>query len=169
MLIELDTVDLILTLVLILVALALSRWQQLGLEGQLFLSAGRAFLQLVAVGYVLELIFTLETVWGVFGVLLVMITVATTVTQNRISQKLSHRFWLVGGSLVLTTAVTLGYVMLFIVQPSTWYDPQYWIPLAGIIIGNAVNGGTIAGERLVNAMETNRGEIETHLCLGASP
>lgn len=59
--------------------------------------------------------------------------------------------------------------MLFIVQPSTWYDPQYWIPLAGIIIGNAVNGGTIAGERLVNAIETNRGEIETHLCLGASP
>jgi len=169
MLIELDTVDLILTLILIVVALALSRWQQLGLEGQLFLSAGRAFLQLVAVGYILELIFTLETVWGVFGVLLVMITIATMVTQNRISQKLLHLFWLVGGSLLLTTAITLGYIMLFIVQPSTWYDPQYWIPLAGIIIGNAVNGGTIAGERLVNAIETNRGEIETHLCLGASP
>jgi len=169
MLIELDTLDLILTLLLIVVALGISRWQQLGLEGQLFLSAGRAFIQLLAVGYILELVFTLKTVWGVFGVLLVMIIIATTVTQNRISQKLSRLFWLVGGSLLLTTALTLGYIMLLIVQPPTWYDPQYWIPLAGIIIGNAVNGGTIAGERLVNALETNRGEIETHLCLGASP
>jgi len=169
MLIELDTLDLILTLLLMIVALGISRWQQLGLEGQLFLSAGRALIQLVAVGYILELVFTLETVWGVFSVLLVMIIIATTVTRNRISQKLSRLFGLVGVSLLLTTAITLGYIMLLIVQPPTWYDPQYWIPFAGIIIGNAVNGGTIAGERLVNALESNRGEIETHLCLGASP
>ncbi|AFZ48855.1 ABC transporter permease [Dactylococcopsis salina] len=169
MLIELDTIDLVLTMVLIVVALSVSRWQQLGLEGQLFFSAIRAFLQLIAVGYILELVFTLETVWGVLAVLCVMVGIATTVTKNRISQKLSQLFWWVGGSLLLTTSLTLGYVVMFIVQPSIWYDPQYWIPLAGIIIGNAVNGATIAGERLINAIENNRGEIETHLCLGATP
>ncbi len=169
MLIELDSIDLVLMLVLMVIAVGLSRWQKLELEGQLFLSAGRALLQLIAVGYLLELVFTLETFWGVFAILLLMIIIATTVAKNRISQKLSQLFWLVGGSLLLTTSLTLGYVMLLIIQPSTWYDPQYWIPLAGIIIGNAVNGGTIAGERLINAIETNRGEIETHLCLGATP
>jgi len=169
MLIELDTIDLVLTMVLIVVALSVSRWQQLGLEGQLFFSAIRAFLQLIAVGYILELVFTLETVWGVLAVLLFMVGIATTATKNRISQKLSQLFWWVGGSLLLTTSLTLGYVMMLIIQPSIWYDPQYWIPLAGIIIGNAVNGATIAGERLVSAIENNRGEIETHLCLGATP
>mgnify|MGYP006282482065 CR=1 FL=1 len=169
MLIELDAVDLVLTLVLIVVAISVSRWQQLGLEGQLFISAGRALLQLMAMGYVLELVFTLDTPWSVFGVFLVMIAIATTVTRNRISQKLSRLFWLAGGSFLLTTGLTLAYVTLLIVQPPTWYDPQYWVPLAGIIIGNAVNGATIAGERLVNAIETNRAEIETHLCLGATP
>lgn len=169
MLIELDTIDLGLTIVLIVVAISVSRWQQLGLEGQLFVSAGRALLQLIAVGYLLELVFTLKTVWGVFAVLVVMLAIAATLTRNRISQKLSRLFWYAGGSLALTTGLTLSYVMLLIVQPPIWYDPQYWIPFAGIIIGNAVNGGTIAGERLVNAIETNRGEIETHLCLGATP
>lgn len=169
MLIELDAVDLVLTMVLIVVAVSVSRWQQLGLEAQLSISAGRALLQLVAIGYVLELVFTLETPWGVLGVLLVMVAMATIVTRNRISQKLSHLAWIAGGSLLLTTGLTLAYVTLFIVQPPTWYDPQYWVPLAGIIIGNAVNGATVAGERLVNAIETNRGEIETHLCLGATP
>jgi len=169
MLIALDAVDLVLTMVLMVVAVSVSRWQQLGLEGQLSISAGRALLQLVAIGYVLELVFTLETPWGVLGVLLVMVAMATIVTRNRISQKLSHLVWIAGGSLLLTTGLTLAYVTLLIVQPPTWYDPQYWVPLAGIIIGNAVNGATIAGERLVNAIETNRGEIETHLCLGATP
>ena len=169
MLIELDTIDLVLTIVLIIVAISVSRWQQLGLEGQLFFSAVRAFLQLIAVGYILELVFTLETVWGVLAVLLIMIAIATTITKNRISQKLSQLVWWIGGSLLLTTGLTLGYVMILIVQPEIWYDPQYWIPLAGIIIGNAVNGATVAGERLVKAIENNRGEIETHLCLGATP
>lgn len=169
MLIELDTGDLVLTMVLIVVALSVSRWQQLGLEGQLFISAARALLQLIAVGYGLELVFTLKTVWGVLLVLLVMMLMATVLTRNRISQKLSGLLWVAGGSLLLTTGLTLCYVMLLIVQPSVWYDPQYWIPMAGIIIGNAVNGATVAGERLVNALENNRGEIETHLCLGATP
>ena len=169
MLIELDIVDLVLTIILIVIALSVSRWQQLGLEGQLLFSAGRALLQLAAVGYVLELVFTLKTPWAVLAVLLVMVAIATTITRSRISQQRWQWFGMIGGSLVLTTALTLGYVMLLIVQPTTWYDPQYWIPLAGIIIGNAVNGATVAGERLINALETNRGEIETHLCLGATP
>ncbi|MFP4692661.1 MAG: ABC transporter permease [Halothece sp.] len=169
MLIELEAIDLALTVILMVIAISLSRWQKLGLEGSLFISAGRSILQLAVVGYLLELVFTLETVWGVLGVILVMLVMATFVTRNRVSQKLSRLFWIASGSLLLTTGLTLSYVILLIIQPPTWYDPQYVIPLAGIILGNAVNGATIAGERLVSSLENNRGEIETHLSLGATP
>ena len=167
--IELEAIDLALTVILMVIAISLSRWQKLGLEGSLLISAGRSILQLAVVGYLLELVFTLETVWGVLSVILLMLVMATLVTRNRVSQKLSRLFWIAGGSLLLTTGLTLSYVILLIIQPPTWYDPQYVIPLAGIILGNAVNGATIAGERLVSSLENNRGEIETHLSLGATP
>jgi putative ABC transport system permease protein len=38
-----------------------------------------------------------------------------------------------------------------------------------MLLGNATNGASLAGERLVSAIEQNRQEIETHLCLGATP
>nr|WP_222597881.1 iron export ABC transporter permease subunit FetB [Euhalothece natronophila] len=169
MLIELEAIDWVLTIVLIGIALSLSRWQKIGLEEQLLVSAARSILQLVVAGYLLELVFSLETVWGVLGVILLMVLMGTLVTRNRVSQKLSRLVWIAGGSLLLTTGLTLSYVILLMIQPPTWYDPQYAIPLAGIIIGSAVNAATIAGERLVSSLETHRGEIETHLSLGATP
>jgi len=167
--IELEAIDLVPTVVLIVIALSLSRWQQLGLEASFILSAGRAFLQLVVAGYGLAFIFTLETVWGVGIALLVMMGLATLLTRNLISQTLSKGLAIAGGSLFITTSLTLCYVIFLIIQPPTWYDPQYWIPLAGLIMGSAVNGATVAGEQLVQALENNHHEIETHLCLGATP
>nr|WP_322505761.1 ABC transporter permease [Chroococcidiopsis cubana] len=51
-------------------------------------------------------------------------------------------------SIFVSTAFTLSYVNLLIVQPQKWYEPQYIIPLAGIILGNAINGAAIAGSVL---------------------
>jgi putative ABC transport system permease protein len=56
-----------------------------------------------------------------------------------------------------------------VLQPPSWYDPQYLIPLAGIVLGNAMNGAAIAGERLVSTLNSSQLEIETHLSLGATP
>jgi len=63
----------------------------------------------------------------------------------------------------------LIYTNLLIIQPDTWYQPQYLIPLGGIVLGNAMNGSAIAGERLVSTITSSRLEIETHLSLGATP
>ena len=71
-------------------------------------------------------------------------------------------------SLVASSAFTLGYVILLIIQPERWYEPQYLIPLAGMLFGNAMNGASLAGDRLVSAINRNRLEIETHLSLGAT-
>lgn len=168
-LIELDLIDLVATFGLIAIAIGLSRAQQLGLEGQLLLAAGRTVLQLLAVGYVLAFVFALATPWAVLVVFGVMIAISSTVTRNRISQKLPRLFPLAAGALLTSSVLTLSYTLLLIIQPPLWYDPQYLIPLAGIILGNAVNGATLAGERLVSTIKNSRLEIETHLSLGATP
>lgn len=168
-LIELDATDLILCLGIIGFAIALSLWRRLGLERQLAYGALRSLMQLIVIGYVLDLVFAIDNPIVVLAILGIMITIAAVVTRNRIDQKLQGLLPLVLLSLVASSAFTLGYVIFLIVQPPQWYEPQYLIPLAGMLFGNAMNGASLAGERLVNAIRQNQGEIETHLCLGATP
>ena len=149
-------------------AIALSLWQKLALEKQLAYSALRSFMQLIAIGYVLDTIFQVDDWRVVVTILLVMIIIAAIVTRNRIDQQLQGLLPTVFLAIVASSAFTLGYVILLIVQPDTWYEPRYLIPLAGMLFGNAMNGASLAGDRLLNAINQNRLEIETHLCLGAT-
>lgn len=167
--IELDTFDLALCLGIIGIAIAVSLWQKLGLEKQLAYGAIRSLLQLIAIGYLLDIVFAIDNWLAVIAILGVMITIATIVTRNRIDKKLQGLLPVVLLSLLASSAFTLGYTILLIVQPPKWYEPQYVIPLAGMLFGNAMNGASLAGDRLVNAIKQNRLEIETYLCLGATP
>jgi putative ABC transport system permease protein len=168
-LIQLSPFQLLLALGMIVMAIALSIWQRLGLEWNLAIGAGRTILQLLAVGYVLAIVFTLRNPWAVLAILLVMLSVATVVARNRISKKLPFLIPVIGGALFVSTAITLGYVNFVVLRPAVWYEPQYVIPIAGMLMGNAMNAGAIAGERFVSAITQNRLAIETHLCLGAMP
>jgi putative ABC transport system permease protein len=154
---------------LMAIAIALSVWQKLGLEGKLAMAMGRTVLQLSVVGYVLAIVFEFKNPLLVLLVVGVMLVVATIVARNRISQKIPRLIPLVGGSMLTATALTLLYTNLLVLQPPSWYDPQYLIPLAGIVLGNAMNGAAIAGERLVSTLNSSQLEIETHLSLGATP
>ena len=168
-LIRLDILDLALGLGLMAIAIGLSAYERLGLELSLAIATGRTVVQLLGVGYLLAFIFALNNPWAVLAVLAVMLTIAAVVTRNRISKKYPALLPLVWGSILVSTALTLGYTSVLIIQPPIWYEPQYLIPLAGIVLGNAMNGATIAGERLVSTVNTCRLEIETHLSLGATP
>ena len=166
--ISLDTVDLVLCLGLIAIAIVLSLWRRLGLEKQLVYSAGRSLIQLIAIGYILDIVFAIDNWLMVLAILGVMIAIASIVTRNRIDQKLKGLLPTVILSIFASSAFTLAYMILLIVQPERWYDPQYLIPLGGMLFGNAMNSASLAGDRLLNAIMQNRLEIETHLCLGAT-
>lgn len=168
-LIELQPDDLGWALGIIVAAIALSNWQKLNLEGQLLLAAGRSLIQLLVVGYIIAVIFALDNPLAVLGILAIMLTIAAVVSRNRIGKNIKGLLPVIWGSLFLSNALTLGYAIALIIQPDSWYDPQYIIPLTGMILGNAMNSASLAGERLASLIIQNRLEVETHLCLGATP
>lgn len=168
-LIKLDVVDLALAVGLIAIAIGLSAWEKLGLELNLALATGRTILQLIVLGYVLDFIFAVDSVWAVLGILTVMLTITAIVARNRISQKIPLVLPLVWVAIFASTSLTLLYTNFLIIQPDKWYEPHYLIPLAGILIGNGMNAAAVAGERLVSAINQFPSEIETHLSLGATP
>jgi putative ABC transport system permease protein len=165
----LSLTGLALALGMVVIAIALSVWQKLGLEINLAIATGRAVMQLLVLGYLLDIVFALKNPWIVLGTLAVLLTLAAIVTRNRISKKVPFLLPLVWGSLFVSTALTLGYTYLLVLQTPTWYEPQYLIPLAGVILANAMNAAAIAGERLTTTVNSSHLEIETHLSLGATP
>lgn len=131
--IKLDFLDLGWSLGIIAMAVVLSSWQRLGLEGQLIFAAGRSLLQLLVVGYILAIIFAINNPLAVLGILGVMLTIAAIVARNRIGKKIKGILPVVWGALFVSSALTLSYTIAIIIQPETWYSPQYLIPLAGMI------------------------------------
>ena len=53
--------------------------------------------------------------------------------------------------------------LVVIVRHQPWYDPQYAIPLLGMLLGNTMNGVSIAMDRFTDAAWARRGEIEARL------
>lgn len=168
-LIELNFFDLTIAIGLMVIAIGLSVWQKIGLELNLAFATVRTILQLLVLGYVLDFILALNNLWAVLAILAVMLTLAAIVAKNRITQKIPLVLPLVWGSMLLSTAFTVMYANLLIIQPDNWFQPQYVIPLAGIVLGNAMNAAAIAGERFVSTINASHLEIETHLSLGATP
>ncbi|CEJ47539.1 ABC transporter permease [Umezakia ovalisporum] len=168
-LIKLEFVDLAFAVGSMAMAIGLSAWENLGLELTIMTAAGRTILQLLVLGYILYFVFALDNVWGVLAILAVILIIAAMVARNRISTKIPQVLPLVWGAIFISTALTVIYVNFLIIQPDRWYEPRYVIPLAGIVLGNAMNAAAIAGERLVSNMNSQPLEIETHLSLGATP
>lgn len=173
--IDVSWIDLALSFALILVAIGVSRWRHLELDRGFLVGAIRTIVQLIAVGYILVYIFAADRWWLVMLALAVMLLAATQAAARRAGgekQKRGDRktLWIISGtSMLIGSGVTLAYVTQVLLRVDPWYEPQYLIPLFGMIVGNAMNASALAAERLASELESNRGKVEAYLALGASP
>jgi putative ABC transport system permease protein len=70
---------------------------------------------------------------------------------------------------MLLSYMTVSYVVVeLIVQARPWYMPEYFLPIGGMVIGNSMNAIAISLDRLFNELLRRRGEVELHVCLGAT-
>jgi putative ABC transport system permease protein len=168
MLKQLDFIDLAWSLGLIAIAIAIISWQKLGLVHQLARATFQTIIQLFGIGYILYFVFADQHPWSVIITILIMISIVSMVTSDRISRKIPHLFFWIWSAILLTVILTLSYTIIIIIKPALWYDPQYLLPLSAIIIAQAMNSATLAGERLLNNINTHQKDIETHLSLGAN-
>jgi putative ABC transport system permease protein len=168
-LINLSWIDLALASALVFVAVALSQWQRLGLARGFLIGALRAVVQLIAVGYILTFLFATSRWYLVVLALLVMLLTATKAATDRQRSARGTIFGITGLAMLVGTGLTLAYVDVIVMRLHPWYEPQYVIPLFGMIVSNAMNGAALAAERLTSEMELRRGEVEAYLALGASP
>lgn len=163
--------DVALAAMLLLVAAGLSRWQRLGLESRYLVGGVRAVVQLFAVGYGLSFVFVSARWWLVLLALAVVLLAGTaTIPQRQTFATDRARLLRISGvSMAISSGITLAYVTQVVLRVSPWYEPRHLIPLFGMIVGNAMNGATLAVERLGSEMVRERASIEAYLALGATP
>lgn len=166
--VNLGLLDLSLTYGLVLLAIALARLRNIGQEWQMVWASVRMVIQLFAVGSLLHLVFAVKSPVATIAILLVMGAFALQVMGGRISRKMPHFYRVMGASLLIGCGGTTFVLCGLVINYAPWYDPRYLIPLAGMIIGNSMNGASLAAERLSAGIRERREEMETAICLGAT-
>lgn len=166
--IDLSLWDLVTVYSLLLMSIGLAHLLKAGQSKDLFWSGLRMFIQLLVVGYVLHLIFSLETPLPVLLILIVMIGFAVQTIGARVKTKMPHFYRVVGTAILFGCGGMTFFFCSLVIGLEPWYDPRYLIPLAGMIIGNSMTGASLAVERLAAEFRERRDEIETGLCLGGS-
>lgn len=148
--------------------LALGKALDLRIGRAALVSSLRGTIQLVAVGYFLGALFSVRRVELVFATFLVMLGAASRAGVGRLRRKLPGLTWLAGAALGAGTGLGVVYMTVVVVRPVPWYDPQYVIPFAGMLLGNAMNGASLAGERFQEDLRARTAEVEARLSLGLS-
>ena len=157
--------SLVLTYSLIIIAMILSYKGKVGLEKDLLIGSVRAVIQLSLIGVVLKYVFEIDNYFLTTVILIGMVYNATMVAAKRgggLKKAKIISFVAILSGLV----VTLG--ILLLVQAIS-YQPAQAIPVSGMVVGNSMVAMSLLLKNLQSSIKNSKDEIETKLCLGASP
>lgn len=156
--------------VFIIVLFIIVRIKKIPREKLVILSAVRMTLQLIIVGYVLVYVLDNPSPWITLLVILVMLTFATFNVYQRTKPVIAFSFKkLIALAMFTGIIVNLTYFMFVVLQLDPWYDPQYFIPMGGMIIGKTMTGVSLGVNHLLTGMKDRQEKVEGAIMLGASP
>ncbi|KAG4205035.1 hypothetical protein ERO13_A04G077900v2 [Gossypium hirsutum] len=173
-------------LTVVLLAVLLSFMQNLGLEKEMIYSIFRAFLQLSIIGFVLQFIFNQDNSgWIVLAYLFMIVCLwGVSITSKCLflisnwlqsfmytvyratCQTCARGKYVAGVSILAGTTLTMFVLVVLNVFPFT---PRYIIPVAGMMVGNAMTVTGVTMKRLRDDIKLQMSLVETALALGATP
>jgi putative ABC transport system permease protein len=166
--IPLDALDLAIAASLVLVAGGISLLLRLRLEKRLAIASVRTIVQLLLIGYVLRWVFAIAAPGPLLAVLAVMILAAGRAAIGRSSRTFDGAYARSFATLALTGLLTTFTVTGAIIGVEPWYQPQYVIPLMGMVLGNSLTGISLSLDQLLERLVERREEVEMELSLGAT-
>jgi putative ABC transport system permease protein len=158
-----SNLSLVFTFSLVILAMAVSYKEKIGMEKDMLIASFRAILQLIAVGAVLKFVFALDNFWFTSLILIFMVYNAATVAAKRGlglpgAGRISFFAILSGLTVTLGCLLSVGAIR---------YIPSQVIPVSGMVIGNSMIATGLLFKSLLNHFRDKRDEVEIKLCLGA--
>ncbi len=150
--------------------LLMSYLLRLGRGPDFIVATVRMTIQLVLAGYLLDLVFGQNNPLVTLLILFCMQIFAIYTIISRLKEKISIQLKrMVVVAIFLGTSAPLAYFMLVVIAADPWYEPRYFIPIAGMTVGNSMTGIALGVERLIQVFKVGRARIEEALMLGATP
>jgi putative ABC transport system permease protein len=152
------------TLTFVVITMALSKWQKLGLEKDIAIGTIRGALQLLFIGYVLHFVFQSANVWLIVVIIAIMVLIASH-NAGKKGEGLRGVHWRIAVAIAVTELLTMILMLgLHIIRPIT----QYIIPISGMTIGSSMIVCGLFFNHMNREVASSRGEIEAMLALGAT-
>lgn len=135
---------------------------------ELWWSNLRMFVQLLFMGVWLSYVFTTDNPLWVALVGVIMLLAG----GYESSKRQQYRFQKLSGFLIglialsMTSLMVLIGVLMMVIQPTPWYEPQYVIPLLGMLLGNSMTSIGIGLDSLTRNAVSAKAKIEAQLALG---
>ncbi|WP_018144629.1 iron export ABC transporter permease subunit FetB [Thioalkalivibrio sp. AKL6] len=168
-LISLSALDLTLAALLVVALAGLTIWARMGLGRSLLIAGARTVIQLLLIGLVLQTLFDHAHLGWVALMALVMVSIAGYEVMARQQRRFSGLWgYGIGAVTMFVSAFAVTVLALTtMVGPSPWWEPQYAIPLLGMLLGNTMTGIALGLDRLTQTVWRERRTIEARLALGS--
>lgn len=167
--VDIGYVELALASFLMLVSGVVSYKLELGQTKDIVISSVRCFIQLLAAGILLKLLFEWQTWWLVMLVLALMLVAATQIAVSRVKNRIPGLTFGVFMSLAVSSLAVGFIVVEGVIHAEPWYSARQMIPIAGMIIGNALSAVAVAIDRLLSDLDARSDEMFALIALGATP
>ena len=140
----------------------------LGLSRTLIVSALRMTVQLLLVGLVLKLIFfSGSLVWTLLAAVIMGLFAGREIWARQ--DRRLKGLWgpgLGGGAMLLAGTLVTLYGLAGQIRADPVWQPQYALPLFGMILGNTMTGVSLGLDTLHTALAQNKSAVEAQLLLG---
>ena len=166
--IPLTPLDLVLAATLLLALALFSIKMHLDLAGQIIVAGLRTTIQLLLIGFVLTSLFEHMHLGWLTAIGMIMFLVAGREVMSRQSRRFSGLWgFSVGAVSMFISSFSITILTLtVIIGIDPWYDPQYAIPLLGMMLGNTMTGIALGMDRLTQTSWQQQRVIEARLMLG---
>nr|WP_312291089.1 iron export ABC transporter permease subunit FetB [Clostridium chromiireducens] len=167
---DLSILQLSIAYIFVIIMLIIFKSRGIRREKQILIASTRMTLQLTIMGYILMFVFRNPSWWLTSLMIIVMISFAIYNSIKRVKIKMSRELkTIIAFSLGLGSLLTATFFILVVLNVRPWFNPQYFIPISGMIVGNSMTGIALGANKLCSDFEDKRIEIENSLMLGASP
>jgi putative ABC transport system permease protein len=153
---------------IVIIPLLIFLYYKTGLVKDSLIAFGRMTLQLFLVGFYLEFIFELNSIWINLAWVLVMINAAAFMVVRRSDLRQKY-FYLPITFAVVANVIINGAVFTFIiVGADNIFGARYLIPIMGMVIGNTLNSSIIGLRSFFNFLKKDEQLYKFYLMCGAT-
>jgi len=169
-LVNVSAVAILISMAPLLVVALISNKLNLGIESPIIVSTIRTFVQLSLLAYILDPIFAkgVELWWLVVGYCCLMVLLASYEGSIRSKYYIDGQFWMVLFPMFINVVVVALFAFYVVIKPDPRWDPQYVIPIVGMLLGNCINGISLALNSLFTSLVECSREVELLLSFGAT-